>query len=192
MGWWLEPGAGDGNIIKAVREIYPAQKWKAAELEPSHEAVLRTIPNVDVVMGDFLAKDSPLLQQQQLFAGGTVPIYPVALGNPPFSLAMQFIERAMLLAETVVFLLRLNFLGSVERHPFWREHLPSLYMLPNRPQFMGTGSDSIEYAWFAWGPNETPGTFQLLDLTPLEVRKAQKSHLMLAGKRDLKRIGVLP
>ena len=72
--------------------------------------------------------------------------------NPPFSLALEFLLKSLLHKEaTVIFLLRLNFLGSQKRKPFWNKFPPShLYVLSERPSFTGHGTDATEYAWFVW------------------------------------------
>lgn len=73
------------------------------------------------------------------------------LSNPPFSLAKEFIEHSVSNSETVMMLLRLNFLGSKARHNWWNINKPtSLYILSQRPSFTGEGTDSTEYAWFVW------------------------------------------
>lgn len=83
--------------------------------------------------------------------------------NPPFSIACEFIERSLWMADNVAFLLRLNFLGSDDRREWWQTRMPTaLYVLTPRPHFLnrdGTrvlgkngkpGNDSCEYAWFVW------------------------------------------
>jgi len=73
------------------------------------------------------------------------------MGNPPFSKAQQFIEHALPRCNTLIFLLRLNFMGAVKRHNFWKENPPSkLYVLSNRPSFNGRGTDSCDYGWYVW------------------------------------------
>ena len=48
-------------------------------------------------------------------------------------------------------LLRLNYLGSITRHDWWKEYSPtSLYVLSKRPSFTGKGTDATDYAWFVW------------------------------------------
>jgi len=71
--------------------------------------------------------------------------------NPPFSLAEEFIRHCDELFRTadLVFLLRLNFLGSAGRLKLWRDvGTPDVFVLPNRPSFTGGKTDSCEYAWF--------------------------------------------
>ena len=71
--------------------------------------------------------------------------------NPPFSLAIDFLEKSLGEADTVVYLLRLNFFGSVKRKEFWNKNKPShLFVLTPRPSFTEGGTDSCEYGWFCW------------------------------------------
>lgn len=90
----------------------------------------------------------------------------IIVTNPPFSIAQEFITHALELADTVIMLLRVNFLGSQKRYPFWVNNEPkALYILSKRPSFTGTGTDSTEYAWYIWEKNTnhiTPGVFHIL------------------------------
>ena len=71
--------------------------------------------------------------------------------NPPFSIALDFLQKSLKEAETVVYLLRLNFLGSQKRKEFWQKNPPThLFTLAKRPSFTGKGTDATEYAWFVW------------------------------------------
>jgi hypothetical protein len=75
----------------------------------------------------------------------------VALGNPPFALAQEFIQHTLTMAEQVVFLLRLSFLESQKReHFFARVGVPDVFVLPERPSFTGEGTDACAYAWMRW------------------------------------------
>lgn len=57
--------------------------------------------------------------------------------NPPFSLAKEFLQKSLREAKTVVYLLRLNFLGSIDRHLFWKNNRPThLFVLSDRPSFV--------------------------------------------------------
>ncbi len=61
--------------------------------------------------------------------------YPLIITNPPFSLAMPFLEKALQEADTVAFLLRLAWLASAERNGFHRQNPSDLIVLPKRPSF---------------------------------------------------------
>ncbi len=71
--------------------------------------------------------------------------------NPPFSIALEFLQKSLIESKTVVYLLRLNFMGSQKRKEFWQKNPPThLFTLSKRPSFTGKGTDATEYAWFVW------------------------------------------
>ena len=73
------------------------------------------------------------------------------LTNPPFSLAQEFIDHALPRAQTTIMLMRINYLGSIKRHEWWKEKCPTaLYVLSKRPSFTGAGTDATEYCWYVW------------------------------------------
>lgn len=139
-GRWLEPGAGTGAVIRATRgdPRVAAVRWTAVE---RRAAACRDLANElragdRLVQADFLRHDFGRRR------------FDVAIGNPPYRYAREFIERALSLAPQVVFLLRLNFLASRKRVDFFRRvGMPDVYVLPDRPSFTGTGTDATEYAW---------------------------------------------
>ncbi|MGL4869874.1 MAG: DNA methyltransferase [Aeromonas veronii] len=81
--------------------------------------------------------------------------FDLIITNPPFTLSEAFLEKSM--AElapdgTLVYLQRVNWLGSIKRIPFWAAiGFPGKtpIIIP-RPRFAKKGSDSCEYAWFIW------------------------------------------
>lgn len=79
------------------------------------------------------------------------PTWDLIITNPPFYLAQPMAVRAFKSARTVIFLQRVNWLGSATRYNFWRTYpLSHMYVLTPRPSFTGRGTDSTEYAWFIW------------------------------------------
>ena len=135
-GNWLEPAAGDGAIVRAItrRNV----KWSLGELRQTEQAKLRAAaPKGQITIGDFLAVTAP-------------GHFSVAITNPPFSLAQDFIDACLKCSDHVVMLLRLNYLASIGRYPFMSTHTPDIYVLPRRPSFTGGKTDSVEYAWFHW------------------------------------------
>lgn len=65
--------------------------------------------------------------------------YDLIVTNPPFSLALPFLKKSLQEAATVIYLLRLNFLGSRERRPFWHANRPThVLTLAERPIFVWT------------------------------------------------------
>jgi len=146
-GNWLEPGAGEGDLIRAVAEKRDDVRWTALELRPECKPHLDKLkPRPEIIITDkFIGAPEP----EKPLRGHR---FDVAFGNPPFSLAIEFIRECFEVADRVVFLLRLNFLATSSRSTFMRTYCPDIYILPQRPSFNGTGTDAQEYAWFVWGP----------------------------------------
>ena len=168
---WLEPCIGDGAIVRAVEEFMKGKddlddiEWTGCDIRRECEAQ----SGVAGIYGQPFTKD--LLEQAgMLGALGGDEKFDVSISNPPFSVAMDIIENSLAVAHVTIMLLRVNFLGSAERQPWFLKHKPDVYLLPNRPSFKGGGkTDSIEYAWFVWGLTEG-GHFYHLALTPKEER----------------------
>lgn len=79
----------------------------------------------------------------------------VIITNPPFSLTCEFLEKSLMELKpdgTLIYLQRVNFLGTKKRVPFWQKvGMPNKFpVLVPRPRFVGAGSDSTEYAWFIY------------------------------------------
>jgi hypothetical protein len=175
-GRWLEPGVGNGDIVRAVHQkmegaqftgfdIRHTKFMKAAELQPELG---------DYFVGNLLKPEGRLLD----IASGEK--FAVAIGNPPFRLAAEFIDFSLHYAHTVAMLLRLNYLGSDTRAAFMHRLCPDVFVLPNRPSFRPSKrglltTDSIEYAWFVWGPDRdrTEGRIKVLKTTPKEERRGR-------------------
>ena len=125
----LEPAAGGGAITRVLR---------------------RHFPGGIIVEGD-------IRTEQDFLTHEYAPPFDLIITNPPYSLAKEFIERALPLRSNrgaVVMLLRINFLGGQKRARFLRAFTPSIYVSPRRPSFTGGGSDATEYAWFVWDMHE--------------------------------------
>ena len=138
----LEPSAGNGNIIKALRDRnITGISIEAMELREEERENLEALADV-VTIGDFLKDDTEYIE------------YDLIIGNPPYSLAQEFIDRSLeLLAPggRLIFLLRTNFLESKKRFEWWQDKLPKgLYVLSKRPSFTGKGTDATSYSWFVW------------------------------------------
>lgn len=176
-GVWVEPGAGNGSVIRAVNGCRADVRWVAVEVREGEYQTL-VASGADVVIGDFLGKGG----QRARDAAERVS---VVIGNPPYVLAQEFIDRAMELFPNawIAFLLRIPFMASQERAAFMRSRCPDVYVLPNRPEFFKGGSDSTDYAWFVWH-GATPairGRISVLASTPVE----ERSRRYISAKRLL-------
>lgn len=79
--------------------------------------------------------------------------------NPPFSIAMEFLEKSIGEADVCIYLLRLGFLESVRRKEFHQKYpVDHLIVLSKRPSFSGDGkTDGTAYAWFVYDPKKRLG-----------------------------------
>ena len=138
----LEPSAGEGNFVDRLRDCTKYESLTAIDLT-TPAATLIDRGADEAWTGDFLQFVTPLR-------------FDLIVGNPPYSEACRHVVRAVeLLSEggTLAFLLRLGFLESQERIPFWREmlsHLKLVAALSERPSFTGGGTDQTAYGVFVW------------------------------------------
>lgn len=153
-GLWLEPTAGSGAIVGEVLRHRSDVQWhlvesRAEEMHCGGGLLQRMLHDdfpiervASVQIRDFLTMPAPSPGAQR---------YDVALGNPPFNLALEVIQHALTMSDVVCMLLRVNFLGSQKRAAWMRVNTPSVYVLPKRPSFKSDGkTDATEYAWFLW------------------------------------------
>lgn len=82
-------------------------------------------------------------------------VFDVIITNPPFSLTREFLRKSLRELKpdgTLIYLQRLNYLGSRERVPFWREvgYPDATPILIPRPSFTGKGTDATEYCWYVY------------------------------------------
>lgn len=90
----------------------------------------------------------------------------VIITNPPFSLALAIIDKALVDVKQgglVIMLLRLNFFGSRERSEWFLKHMPLYcYVHSKRMKFReGSGTDSIEYMHAVWQKGNYPKFTQM-------------------------------
>lgn len=94
----------------------------------------------------------------------TISKFDIIMFNPPFSKTQQFVEAAKAMlhpAGSIVFLQRLDILGGIGRHPWWKTTgLTDVLVLPKRYSFRSDGqTDQYFYAYFKLRPcisNATP------------------------------------
>lgn len=132
----LEPHAGGGAFVRAL-DAAGAGIVYATDINGNAPGLLEPASSLGAL--DFLT-----------VAG--VPRFAWIVGNPPYDRAQEHVERALSLAtDGAAFLLRLAFLESTKRLPFWRVNPPAeVYVLSRRPSFTGGGTDSAAYGWFIW------------------------------------------
>ena len=141
----LEPSAGNGNVIQALRNKNINGYITAIEIRDEEFNNLSKISD-DVILGDFIHNLDHTKK------------YDVIIGNPPYSEAREFIEKCLTLLKDdgkLIFLLRTAFLESKSRYDFWQKNpLSGLYVLSKRPSFINGRTDACSYAWFVWDKSD--------------------------------------
>jgi len=166
----LEPAIGSGAIVRAVDQWLNANGYVSEMphwfgFDVSDVAQSCESDRVAVTVRSFL---DPWSLDDKLI----VRYCDFSITNPPFSLALDMARAAMQVAPVVIQLSRIGWLGSNDRADWLRANTPSVYLLPDRPSFVGKGrTDSDYYAWMVWW--DEPPKFEILDSTPLEERKAE-------------------
>lgn len=165
-GAWLEPCAGDGAIVRAVRECagFEDTRWIVGDVREECREPLSALPNLAMppFIGDFLAD----VDDER--------IADVAFTNPPFKHAGAFLEACSRKARFVCLLVRMGFLESESRNEAMRACPPDAFVVPNRPSFDGEGTDATLYGWLLWdvdGAERQYGRLRVLNLTPKSVRR---------------------
>jgi len=148
----LDPACGDAAILE-VLDSY-GFKGVGIEIDPTRAEKARE-HGFGVYCGDALV---------------TYMSAQAVITNPPYSLAMEFVQKALSRCDPPVFfaafLLRLNWLASRKRAEFHRNTPADILVLPKRPSFTDDGkTDASEYAWFIWKrPFQPKGTWTIADL----------------------------
>ena len=135
----LDPSAGEGAIL----DVAEARGFQAVGYE------------LDAERARVCGAKRPTIQCDAL---GPEPWCHASaiVGNPPFSKALEFAEKAAQWAEAhgtvAALLLRLAFAESKSRVEFHRSYPSALRVLSERPRFRAdtSGTDSSAYAWFVW------------------------------------------
>jgi hypothetical protein len=150
----LEPCAGTGAIASVLKDVGFAP-W-CVEIDQSRWDRCNKIAHC--TLQDWLGEHTVDLK------------WDLILTNPPFSLALEFVIKAISMATCTVMLLPLNFMASKEREEFHKAHPSHCHVLRKRPSFGlnkhgKKGTDAQDYGWFQWGgPGFVPGSWEVLPL----------------------------
>lgn len=139
----LDPGAGGGVWGKAANKIFPGIYVAGVEIENKEEP-----PEYEYWLNE------DYLHMDYMWQHGLI------IGNPPYSLAEEFIRHSFTCLKDgghILFLLRLAFLESKKRHfGLFTDHpLKQVYVLSRRPSFFSVDgkrktTDALSYAMFLW------------------------------------------
>lgn len=135
----IEPSAGEGAFVRAVRETWPESFIVAVE------------PNGGASEGAnvYSAKTWEEYEAPQRAD--------LIIGNPPFSLAEEHIKLAISRARYSCFLLRASFLAGRGRweHLHRYGNLAHVWHVIGRPSFADGKTDAAEYAVLVWDSSAT-------------------------------------
>lgn len=143
VGVIIEPSCGDGAMLDVLRERLPFHAIVGFDINRARVTEARRRGH-SVEVADWLEASDI----------GDEPAWVV--GNPPYSLAQEFVEHSLALAppgSRVTFLFRLAFLSSQARAHLYAGSagFRHLGVLGRRPSFTpGGGTDSSDYGWFTW------------------------------------------
>lgn len=152
----LDPCAG-GNRAPVEWEYKPGKILTVPPTPMAYPSVLvlpEALPYAEVITSD-IREDSPAVYQQDFLQPAAWGALDMVISNPPFVLALEFIQQALdavIPGGWVVMLLRLNFLGSQKRKPFFDATPPyRVYVHHERMSFTPDGrADSVEYMHAVW------------------------------------------
>lgn len=141
----LEPSAGEGHIVKVLKEHYPYNEIVANDLVYRSSRL-----GIDVNGGiDFLSYN-PYRK------------FDAVIMNPPFKYAQQFVEKALELSNRyVICFAKIQFLETIERKKlFENSPLKYVYVFSRRVPAWMNGNETDEngkpwasticFAWFVW------------------------------------------
>lgn len=161
----LDPGCGDGGIMHSL----PASaEVVGVEIDAERASkAMCDIPSNHIVFCDDFFAWSTLAPKPS----GTR--FDLAIGNPPYGLALEFVQQSMLTCDVTVMLMRINWLASQRRAEWMRKNTPSVYVLPKRPSFTNGGTDATDYAWMVW--DGRPSRVVILDVAEAAPTRHEKT-----------------
>lgn len=167
----LDPAAGGltERVEVPQKEGKPPLVFEPSEM--SYPKAIRAVSGhaihtMDIRENSLAAERTDFLQRLQ------PPYYDLAITNPPFLLALEFIKQSLTVVKPggfVVMLLRLNFFGSEDRNSFFLSgNMPQRgYVHSKRLGFTPDGkTDSVEYAHFIWQKTDEPNHETKLRVLP--------------------------
>lgn len=149
----LEPAAGEGHIVKVLKEHYPHNEITANDLiKRDSRFGIDVNGNIDFLTYNPNRK------------------FDTIITNPPFSLAQQFIEKALTLANHyVIIFAKIQLLEGNDRRKMFDKTPPKyVYVFSKRVNPLRNGEERDEngkpwastmcFAWFVWEIGHTGDT----------------------------------
>lgn len=158
------------NFLEAAREDLGSEFDPESILDPcaggddTHKppypaAFQMVFPDVPITTMDIRANSNAEHIKDFLKTEFEPEAFNFVCSNPPFGLALPFIQKSLQVScRWVGMLLRVNFFGSGCRYEFWKENMPIFtYVHHKRISFTEDGkTDSIEYMHCLWEVGNYP------------------------------------
>lgn len=136
-----EPCAGDLDMTRVLQ-------WHGYEVTSTDIRDTGVIPFGEGFGGFDFLNDDPVEKW------GWEPNPDMIFMNPPFSLAQEFIAKALTYTPNVACLMKIDYWNAISRLPLWEKHIPAFYLpLTWRPAFLKAergNSPLMNCAWCVW------------------------------------------
>lgn len=147
-----EPACGDGRLARVLE--HHGFQVDATDLRP-YSGYGNVRCTRDTISGGFdFLNDDPVRKW------GWEPKPDLIVTNPPFSLAEQFIKKALTYTPNVAMLLKQSYWNAASRLPFFHEHRPAFVLpLTFRLAFLEEErgkSPIMDCCWVIWSQENTP------------------------------------
>lgn len=147
----LDASAGDGRLIGAILDRGNHKRHRMYDIRPEERQTWRRNGLFAELDGQCYIKDFLLTRPR--------PRYDALVTNPPFSIAVPFVEHGLKWVKAdghVLILHRLNWLGTFRRSQ-WLKQMPlkEVLVIAKRPTWEvdsrpNNSSDTYEYAFFVF------------------------------------------
>lgn len=140
----LDPSCGSGNILNEM-------KWCSMK-------VGMDIDPLRIAEAKRVTPWSRQLFVRDAMSKTPWPASDVIVMNPPYSLAFEFVQRAVATKRPTAALLRLAFMGTNGRRLWQRANPSDVYVLSKRPSFRWSYTCKGKKSGCAWTAYVAPGT----------------------------------
>jgi predicted RNA methylase len=144
----FDPACGEGNLLEAAKSAFGMNAY-GVEIDGSLVRKARD--------RGFFVQHGDAMEMEWVLGGHSVIIM-----NPPYSRAMDFVEKAVSTGLPTIALMRLSFLGSQSRSSFHRKNPSAVYGVSKRISFVKGKTDNTDSAWFVWNARGK-GTWRVIE-----------------------------
>jgi hypothetical protein len=171
------PDSATEQFCIVERAHLPPFIWEPSSGRGAITRVLRR-HGIRVVESDLISRVG---QQQLDFLKAKQALAPAIVTNPPFKIAAEYVVQTHKLGVPyLALLLKLGFLATRERQKLFSQigHPTRVWVLADRPDFLGQGAPTMDCAWFVWDEWHAPHS--IVRAMPLDIpigdRRSKKAR----------------